>query len=71
MSLVSIDEFVALHRGNAVEAATAAGASYFSFRRWLKRISFPAENSNSRKLMAEKGIDLPRKPAPPPTRRRR
>lgn len=64
LELVSIDEYVKLHGGNISDAAKASGANLFSFRRWLYRKSFPTESASSRSMMAAKGIDLPRKPAP-------
>lgn len=63
INLVTIDEYVQLHAGNVSEAAKAAGADYFTFRRWLKRTAFAPPNSSSRTLMAERGIDLPRRAA--------
>ena len=51
---------VAIKRFFSVAAAARAwDVDYFTLRRWLNRESVPAQHSNSRALMAEKGIALP------------
>lgn len=61
--LITIDEHLKNHADNITAAAEAVGSNYFTFRRWIHRETFAPERSSSRKLMAEKGIDLPRRPA--------
>lgn len=59
--IVSIDAFVRKHKGNVKAAAAAVAHDYYTFWRWHQRKVFAPENSETRKAMARKGIDLPRR----------
>jgi hypothetical protein len=62
--LITIDELVKKHKGNVAAAARAAGVDdYIQFRRWFKRLVFAPAHSATRTLLAERGIELPHRPA--------
>ena len=60
--IISIDAFVKAHKGNVKAAAAALAHDYYSFWRWHQRKVYAPENSETRKAMARKGIELPRRP---------